>query len=89
MAAITPTTQTNIAPYNDLKTICFTFTKANTSDYIDCKTYGIKNIVFASVRLVAGTGSTAGLDDPCTWSTDRLTMSVGTGTAVALVTGTS
>jgi len=88
-AAITTLTTKQVSPFQDMKMVTVSFTKVNATDYIDFATLGIKNIIFASVRLVAGTGSTPGLDDPCTFSTDRLTMSVGTGTAVAMVVGTS
>ena len=86
-AEVTSPVEYIVTPNIHMKAAIFTYTKAATTDYLTVTSYGIKTVRWASCRLIAGTGSTPGLDDPCTWATSVVTMSVGTGTAAALVIG--
>jgi hypothetical protein len=88
-AALTPSSVVNISPYQDMKAMVIYYTKSNSDDTIDMKNYGMKTVRFAVPILIAGTGSSAGYLDPPTLATSVITLSVGTGTAMALVVGSS
>lgn len=82
-AEVTSQVRYHSLPFIDMKCIALTYSKAGATDYATCSAYGIKTIVFACAKIV-GTGA----DDPCTWATNVLTLTTGTGAGAAIVWGT-